>query len=176
MNTPNDFLRRYFPFSMNLVFYVMTSFSMAKIEKYLGNKINVIVFPFHIYIPNSKKIGLKIQVCPSSPQSQIQIGDFTQNGEGCNSKGQVIFFFKYFICIDLIKNIWEISQFLGPRPPFTSDFLPLHFFTPSHIQSTISELFIDRFSPFNVQSVLKYLVFNFNCAKSQFFSNLYTKF
>ena len=35
IDTSNDFLRLYFPFSMNLVFYAITSFSLAKIEKYL---------------------------------------------------------------------------------------------------------------------------------------------
>ena len=44
----NDFLRQYFPFSANLFFYAITSFSMAKIEKYL--RTNVIAFSFYIYI------------------------------------------------------------------------------------------------------------------------------
>ena len=73
-----------YPSSMNLVFYAITSFSITKIGKYLWTK--CYCFFIYMYIPNFKKKGLKIQICPSSPQSQIQMGDFTQNGEGCNSK------------------------------------------------------------------------------------------
>ena len=56
-------------------------------------------------------------------------------------------------------------------PPLGAFFCHFIFFTPmrSHIQSPISELFTDRFSPFNFQSVLKYLIFNFYSAKFQFF-------
>ena len=130
---------------------------------------NVIVFTLYICILYFKKIGLKIEkipICSSSPQSQIQIRDFTQNGEDCNSKKvttdcpEIYTVYSTRLRLHLKKNIWDISQFFGHRPPFRSVFLQLHFFTLSHIQSTISELLTDRFSPFNVQSVLKYLIFN----------------
>ena len=37
IDTSNDFIRRYLPFSMNVVYYIyeIISFPMAKIEKYL---------------------------------------------------------------------------------------------------------------------------------------------
>ena len=63
MDTSNNFQCRYFPCSINLVFYY--SICMAKIEKNLWS--NCYCFLFHIYISNFKKTGLKIQIRPSSP-------------------------------------------------------------------------------------------------------------
>ena len=96
MDFSHDFLRWNSPFSVNLVFYAITSFSMTKIEKYLRTK----WYFTYTYQISSKSVW-KMEIRPSFSQSQIQIGDFTQNGERCDSKSYQPIFLKFILYLPL---------------------------------------------------------------------------
>ena len=49
MDTSNEFLRRYFPFSINLVFYAITSLTMAKIKNIYEQNV-IVFFILHVHI------------------------------------------------------------------------------------------------------------------------------
>ena len=102
IDTSNDFRRQYFPFCMNIIFYAIASFSIAKIEKYLRTKCHCFfILNIHAKFPENRIENTDLPIVPPPPHSQIQIWDFTQNGEGCNSKRELPIHLKFILYFPL---------------------------------------------------------------------------